>query len=351
VVTGAAPRRVLLVPDGAAEPVRDGPTSLEQPRTPALDRLAGEGRLARVRTIPPGTAPGTEVGVPALLGLAPVARGRLEAAAHGVEVGGDEGAWRLDVLPGADLAEDDLDRLAAALGELGGRVTRLRGAALLLVGPAWWGDAPPGPHQTDRPLRELAIGPFGAVAKAARTALRDRLAWPWGDLGAPPAPAGTPLAVVTPRPGAVAGLARLLGAEPRADVPDPLPEGLVLVHVPDPDDAAHARDRGAKIAALERVDALADALAARADLLVVCPDHGCDPATGAHSADPVPALVWRRADATRRPGTPPSPAPAGSRPATGPTGAAAVAGGYCERAVAALPVVGTAALPVVEVAA
>ncbi len=95
------------------------------------------------------------------------------------------------------------------------------------------------------------------------------------------------------------------------------------MHVPDPDDAAHARDRAGKVAALERVDALAGRLAAQADLLVVCPDHGCDPATGAHTADPVPALVWR----------------------PGGTGAPA---GYSERAVAALPVTHPAGLGLLQ---
>jgi len=311
--------RVLLVPDGGAEPVGHGPTSLEAAATPVLDRLAGEGRLARVRTIPDGVAPGTEAGVPALLGVPAPARGRLEAAAAGVVPGPGEGAWRLDVLGAgrapAPLPDDDLARLDAALGELGGRVVRLRGSRLLLIGPTWWGDAPPGPHQTSAGLRELAIGPFGGVAKAARTALRDRVAWPWGALGEPgppPVPPG-PLTVVTPGPGAVAGLGVLLGATVQAEVPDPLPDGLVVVHVPDPDDAAHARDRAGKVAALERVDALAGRLAAQADLLVVCPDHGCDPATGAHTADPVPALIWRP----------------GGTPATA---------AYAERAVAGLPV-------------
>jgi hypothetical protein len=25
----------------------------------------------------------------------------------------------------------------------------------------------------------------------------------------------------------------------------------------------------------------------------VCPDHGCDPATGEHDAAPVPCVIWR----------------------------------------------------------
>jgi hypothetical protein len=46
------------LPDGAREPLRDGePTSLELARTPALDRLALDGELTRLRTIGPACPP------------------------------------------------------------------------------------------------------------------------------------------------------------------------------------------------------------------------------------------------------------------------------------------------------
>ena len=49
---------VLVILDGASEPLRGGePTSLERARTPALDGLAREGALSRVRTIAPGLPP------------------------------------------------------------------------------------------------------------------------------------------------------------------------------------------------------------------------------------------------------------------------------------------------------
>lgn len=294
---------LLVVPDGASEPLSDGPTSLEQARTPVLDALAAAGTVARVRTIPEGLPAGTEIGLPVLLGVPPLARGRIEAAAAGIEVGPEEGAWRLDVLDGhrpAEVGDDDVAALDTALGQMGGRVRRLRGHRLLLVGPAWWGPAPPGPHQTARPLRELAVGPFGGVAKAARTALGGRLvAWPWGDLGARPTASAVSVLVVAGG-GVPVGLARLFGWQVTDTVPDPLPAAtLVVVHVPDADDAAHARDRAGKIDALERLDALVGELHALDPDLRVIPDHGCDPVTGAHTADPVPAL-----DARPGPGAP-----------------------------------------------
>jgi 2,3-bisphosphoglycerate-independent phosphoglycerate mutase len=292
---------LLLVPDGASEPLGARPTSLEEARTPVLDGLAASGTLARVRTIPEGLPAGTEVGLATLLGVelpdAP-SRGRIEAAAAGIPLGPEEGAWRLDVLDGhrpADIGDDDVASLDHALSQLGGRVHRLRGHRLLLVGPAWWGDAPPGPHQTDLPLRALAIGPFGGVAKAARTALGGRpVAWPWGMLGSRfPESNGRPVLVVAQSSGAV-GVARLLGYPVIAEVPDPLPDdALVVVHVADPDEAAHGRDRPGKIAALERFDALVGELLTHEAHVMVCPDHGCDPATGRHTAEPVPALLSR----------------------------------------------------------
>jgi len=71
-----------------------------------------------------------------------------------------------------------------------------------------------------------------------------------------------------------------------------------------PDEAAHARDARAKVAAIEAADALllaplAAALRGRARshdrgaaTLRVCADHGCDPATGEHDGAPVPCVLW-----------------------------------------------------------
>ena len=281
---------ILVVPDGVA--------SFDGAHTPALDRLAARGATARVRTIPAGLPAGTEVGFPTLLGIrleqAP-ARGRLEAAAAGIEIGAEQGAWRLDVLPAGDLPDSDVERLDAAVAELGGHVHRLRGHRCLLVGPHWWGDAPPGPHQTDRRLREFAIGPFGGVAKAAKAALYPRIAWPWGRLGGadalPDVPAllGRPVTVV-PGSAAVQGIARLTGCTVAEEVPDDH-DGLLVVHDGRPDEAAHTKDPVAYAAAIETFDREVLApLLDRGVPIAVCGDHGCDPVTGRHTEGPVTAV-------------------------------------------------------------
>ena len=58
---------VLVILDGASEPLRGAPTSLELARTPALARLARQEELTRLRTIAAGLVAGSEAAIPALL--------------------------------------------------------------------------------------------------------------------------------------------------------------------------------------------------------------------------------------------------------------------------------------------
>jgi 2,3-bisphosphoglycerate-independent phosphoglycerate mutase len=314
--------RVLVILDGASEPLGEAPTSLERAHTPTLDGLAADGELLRLRTVARGLPAGSETAIPALLGWvpdAPVDRGAVEAAAQGVEVGDGERAWRVDRRDRAD-ATDTARVLAERLP--GHRVRHLAGHRMLAVGP-----------------------------RRPRTAA-ELLVWPTGM--SPPRVLGEDTVVIGAR-GAAIGIARLMGARtivPRGATGRPGTDlaakaaaalraiggrddgGLVVVHVGAPDEAAHERDADAKVAAIEAVDALllaplAEALRLRGGTLRVCPDHGCDPATGEHDGMPVPCLEW-----------PPAPAPASS------ASASASASGACrredarltERAVAAAPV-------------
>ncbi len=310
---------MLVVPDGAAEPLRgDVPTSLERAPTPVWDGLAAEGRALAVRTIPRRLPPGTEVGLPTLLGVAlggSPARGRIEAAAAGIDLAADQAAWRLDAHPPQPLSPAAVTAVDDALRPLGAAAHPLAGHRMLLVGPADWGDAPPGPHQSDAPLADVADGVWARVAETAAAALDEAgievTAWPWGRAGTvdelPDLPARDGrIRQVVSGGGAAPGLARLLGCElvgtdpaDAAKVVAAAEDGaIVVVHDPRPDDAGHARDRDAKIEALAAFDAevlagVADAARDRGATLIVCPDHGCDPTTGRHSAEPVPAALWR----------------------------------------------------------
>jgi 2,3-bisphosphoglycerate-independent phosphoglycerate mutase len=283
---------VLVIPDGASEPVGDGATCLERARMPALAALCREGAVTRVRTIPPGLPAGSEVGVPALLGWLPgsaVDRGALEAAAAGVPPGSCERAWRCDVLgPGGSRASEE--EAAAAAAALAGRL----------------------PAHRVVPLRGHRLLVYGRLRPPAAALGSGLSLWPEGVV--PPRILGQETVVVA-APGAAAGCARLMGA--RVVTPNGATGGVdtdlgakaeaalaaiaggaarVAVHVGAPDEAAHARDAAGKVAALERIDRelvapLVAAVARAGGRITVCPDHGCDPAGGRHDAAPVPAVV------------------------------------------------------------
>lgn len=284
---------VLVIPDGAAEPIGAGPTSLEAARTPVLDALAGGGVVARVATTPAGWQAGSETGLPALLGrppTAPVGRGWIDAAAHAVTIPAGLMPWRADVLTEAgERASGGATRRAAAVLSARGLPAVATRAHRVVVLAA---QRPP-----DGPL------PGG---------LRVRV-WTGGPPPDGRLDAGT---VVVCGPGAAAGCGRLLGAtvlvpaNTTGDVDTDLDAKAdaalaavargapcVVVHVGAPDEAAHRRDAGAKVAALEAIDArllapLLQAVATVGGSLAVCPDHGTDPATGVHEGAPVPAVRW-----------------------------------------------------------
>jgi 2,3-bisphosphoglycerate-independent phosphoglycerate mutase len=275
---------VLVIPDGAAQPLRPGaPTALEAARTPVLDALAATGEVRRVAVTPAGVTAGSEAGVPTLLGhppTRPLGRGRIDAAGYGVRVPAGAVAWRADVP-----REAGAGAACAAAAALGGAWTH--GHRLVLFAPE--GRAPAG-------------GPGVRV-------------WPDGGTLPRALDAST---VVVAAPGAAAGCARLLGASlvipagATGDVDTDLHAKAqaaaaaiargarnVVVHVGAPDEAAHRRDFAAKVAALEAIDAellapLRDAVAMCGATLAVCPDHGTDPCDGTHDGGAVPALRWGR---------------------------------------------------------
>lgn len=317
--TAADRPRVLVILDGASEPLRAGePTSLERAATPALDALCRDGgTLTRVRTVAPWLAPGSESAIPALLGWTPpsaVDRGAVEAAAWEVSVDRDAGerAWRVDVRAG-DGSRADAGAVAAAAALLTEtrprhRVTPLAGHRLLVIGSD--------PLSGDG--RVIAPALADTLSDLPRHSLHT---WPEGVV--PPRLLDERTVVVAAR-GAAAGIGRLMGA--RVVVPDgatgrpgsdlagkaraavaAIEAGAarVVVHVGCPDEAAHELDSDGKVAAIEAADRdvigpLAAALATRGGgTLRVCPDHGCDPRDGHHDAEPVPCLEWRTGDTPR----------------------------------------------------
>jgi 2,3-bisphosphoglycerate-independent phosphoglycerate mutase len=276
---------VLVILDGASEPLGVAPTSLERAHTPVLDRLAGEGVVSSLQTVPPGLPAGSETAIPGLLGWmpdGPVDRGAIEAAAHGIVLGAGERAWRVDRRDRADAAAT-ARMLAERLPRH--RVHHLAGHRLLVAGPG-----------------------------SQLTLAADLLVWPGGLI--PPRVLGKDTVLIGAR-GAATGIARLMGARtivppgatgrPGSALSAKATAALaaigdrtvsrVVVHVGAPDEAAHDHDPAAKVTAIEAADALllaplADVLRGRGGRLRVCPDHGCDPLTGEHDNTPVPCLDW-----------------------------------------------------------
>ena len=96
---------VILVGDGMADrPVRelDGKTPLQQAFTPNMDRLAREGMIGRVKTIPQGFYPGSDVANLSILGYNPVefytGRAPLEAASIGISLNEDDVPFRCNLV-------------------------------------------------------------------------------------------------------------------------------------------------------------------------------------------------------------------------------------------------------------
>ncbi|MCK5352410.1 phosphoglycerate mutase, partial [bacterium] len=80
----------------------DGRTPLMAARTPNMDRIASEGVLGMVRTIPEGMALGSDVANLAVLGYDPgevyTGRSPIEAAGMGVDLGPGDVAYRCNLV-------------------------------------------------------------------------------------------------------------------------------------------------------------------------------------------------------------------------------------------------------------
>src|SRR4030042_885218 len=96
---------IVLVGDGMADyPIKelDERTPLEVARTPNMDFIAQHGRLGRIKTIPQGMTPASDVAQIAILGNDPkkyyTGRGPLEAANLGVDLEDDDVAFRCNLI-------------------------------------------------------------------------------------------------------------------------------------------------------------------------------------------------------------------------------------------------------------
>jgi 2,3-bisphosphoglycerate-independent phosphoglycerate mutase len=96
---------VVIVGDGMADmPMRElgGKTPLQKAHTPNMDKLAREGLIGRVRTVPKGMHPGSDVANLSILGYDPreyySGRAPLEAASIGIELPAGAVAFRCNLV-------------------------------------------------------------------------------------------------------------------------------------------------------------------------------------------------------------------------------------------------------------
>jgi len=111
---------IILLGDGMADyPLEElnGKTPLEYAHTPYMDRVATEGTLGLIDTIPAGFAPGSDVAIMSLLGYNPEkyysGRGPLEAANMGVELKENDIAFRCNLVTLGDEAEPSMEDFTA----------------------------------------------------------------------------------------------------------------------------------------------------------------------------------------------------------------------------------------------
>ncbi|RJP19538.1 MAG: cofactor-independent phosphoglycerate mutase [Candidatus Abyssobacteria bacterium SURF_5] len=111
----------LLIGDGMADyPVEelDGLTPLEAAETPNMDRLAREGTVGLVRTVPEGTAPGSDIANLNLLGYDVsryyTGRAPLECASRNIDLTAEQIAFRCNLVTVAD--ETMVDYSAGHIG-------------------------------------------------------------------------------------------------------------------------------------------------------------------------------------------------------------------------------------------
>jgi 2,3-bisphosphoglycerate-independent phosphoglycerate mutase len=104
-----------------AIPALDNKTPLQIAKTPHMDRIAAC-RIGRVKTIPDGMEPGSDVANLSLLGYDPLiyhtGRAPLEAASMGVDLGPDQVAFRMNLVTLDRKSNDDIVMVSHSSGNI-----------------------------------------------------------------------------------------------------------------------------------------------------------------------------------------------------------------------------------------
>lgn len=116
---------IVLVGDGMGDhPIAElqNKTPLEAAHTPTMDFIAGHGRLLRLRTVPEGYPPGSDVANLSLAGYKPqefyTGRSPLEAASMGVDLAEGEVAFRCNLVTVEHLADGKVKMIDYSAGHI-----------------------------------------------------------------------------------------------------------------------------------------------------------------------------------------------------------------------------------------
>jgi 2,3-bisphosphoglycerate-independent phosphoglycerate mutase len=354
---------LVILGDGMAdEPLAElgGKTPLEYAHTPHMDRIAREGCMGMVQTVPDGFEAGSDIANLGLLGYDPrtsyTGRGPLEAASMQIELGPSDIAYRCNLVTVRDgvMADFSAGHISSAEGRdlLSSLKNAMPSASFypgisyrnLLVLHGGSGSVTVPPH--DIVGREIvSFLPRGGDGAALISCMeksrevfsrhpvnRARIAagkppatqvWPWSGGKIPALPpfrekfgkSGGVISAVDLLQGiarcakmeviAVPGATGYLDTDYQAKARYALSAlghlDFLYLHVEAPDEAGHLGDTREKVLAIERVDAMIGTIMQDfSGIIAVLPDHPTPLRLKTHTADPVPfAVCGKGRDETR----------------------------------------------------
>lgn len=347
---------LIVLGDGMAdEPMQElgGRTPLEAAHTPNMDRIAREGAMGLLKTVPDGFQPGSDIANLGVLGYdvrsCYTGRGALEAASMGIELGPGDMAYRCNLVTIRDGIMEDFSaghisseegaELLQSLNEhlAGSGAIFYPGVSYrnLMIIPGGSGVESTPPHDIGGEAIESHL-PTGADRDlilycmeesrkvfAGHQVNQNRIAsgkkpathiWPWSSGGRPEIPlfserwgltggmisavdllngiakyAGMEIIRV---PGATGFLDTDYGAKARYAVEALKHLDFLYLHVEAPDEAGHMGNLAEKITAIERVDEMIGTILKNFNgRIAVLPDHPTPIRIKTHTADPVPFAV------------------------------------------------------------
>lgn len=347
---------LIVLGDGMADEPLDelgGRTPLEAANTPHMDRIAREGAMGLIRTVPEGYQPGSDIANLGVLGYdvktCYTGRGALEAASMGIELGPVDMAYRCNLVTIKDGVMEDFSAghissaegaaLLQSLNEYSGEADAIFYPGVsyrnLMVAPGGRGveSTPPhdivgqkiDPYLPSGPDRELIVSLMEKSSRvfADHPVNQERISagkkpathiWPWSSGRRPAIPlfadrwgkkggmisavdllngiaryAGMEIIRV---PGATGFLDTDYDAKARYAIDALKQLDFLYLHVEAPDEAGHMGDLNEKILAIERVDMMIGMIMEEyAGRIAILPDHPTPIRIKTHTADPVPFAI------------------------------------------------------------